>query len=320
MLSRHMKILLSSTIVFLVLAAGVFWYVLKVKPLQKQISTLETSIKSELTLIEKYENGNVNKTEEEQDTVALQKKIPVVESVDQFLLLLEEAEVVSGSLIQQVTFSKSTEALIEKAAEESINDGGIAKTEETDTIKEPGLPEGLEKLTATLTVEAKNYFELEAFIRQVEKFERITNVESLQFTGFNEISNRDALPHTREKLTYNMTISTYYYPSLEELKDQAPNYEPQDPAEKKNPLYQGDVSDYLNGNIPSTTKYKVVEKNGVTYHIYSYEVKKGDTLFQLSVKYYNSRKGEDLIKSWNNLTQLETGTTIEIPVPTDSGI
>jgi hypothetical protein len=41
----------------------------------------------------------------------------------------------------------------------------------------------------------------------------------------------------------------------------------------------------------------VVEKQDATYHIYTYQVQKGDMLFQLSVKYYNSRKGEELIKA-----------------------
>jgi type IV pilus assembly protein PilO len=65
-------------------------------------------------------------------------------------------------------------------------------------------------------------------------------------------------------------------------------------------------------------EYTVVEKQDITYHAYTYQLQKGDMLFQFSVKYYNSRKGEDLIKSWNNITYLEGGMTIEIPVPIDS--
>lgn len=70
----------------------------------------------------------------------------------------------------------------------------------------------------------------------------------------------------------------------------------------------------------SKEKYKEVEKDGETYRVYSYDVKSGDTLFQLSIKYYNSEKGIDLIKGWNNMKRLLAGTTIEIPVPADSKI
>jgi hypothetical protein len=55
---------------------------------------LEASILSEQALIDQYENGNGNSGEtkaEVQNTLSLQKKVPVIDNVDQFLLLLEEA-------------------------------------------------------------------------------------------------------------------------------------------------------------------------------------------------------------------------------------
>jgi type IV pilus assembly protein PilO len=146
-------------------------------------------------------------------------------------------------------------------------------------------------------------------------------VESLQFNGFEEISNLEELPEEREVLIYNLILSTYYFLKLEELKGQAPKYEPLDPAEKKNPLYQSEIEDKLDEPIDvSKEKYKEVEKDGKTYQVYSYDVKSGDTLFQLSIKYYNSEKGIELIRSWNNMKRLLAGTTIEIPVLADSEI
>lgn len=328
MISRKMRVLLSILTAVLVLGASVSWYMLKVKPLEKQISTLESSILSEQALIDQYETGNSDNkaTEEGQNTLSLQKKIPVVDNVDQFLLLLEEAEVVSGSLISNVSFSKSTEAASnETTLEEDIEtlEGaeGAEQQEEQPESTSPTLPAGLEKLTATLTVEADHYFQLETFVRQMEQSERITNVESLQFSGFEEISHLEQLPEEQEVLTYNLTISTYYFPKLEELKDQAPKYEPLDPAEKKNPLYQSEIEDNLDEPVDvSKEKYTVVEKDSKTYHVYSYDVKSGDTLFQLSIQYYNSEKGIDLIRSWNSMKRLLAGTTIRIPVPADSEI
>lgn len=334
MISRKMRTLLSVLMVVLVLGSGVMWYLLKVKPLENQISTLESSILSEQALIDQYETGNGKSsetTEEVQNTLSLQKKVPVVDNVDQFLLLLEEAEVVSGSLISNVSFSKSTQATPDETTLEedieTLEGGARGEEQEQPESTAPTLPAGLEKLTATLTVESDHYFQLEAFVRQVEQFERITNVESLQFNGFQEISNLEELPEEQEVLTYNLTLSTYYFPKLEELKDQAPKYEPLNPAEKKNPLYQSEIPDSLGKKADvnakqdkEAEKYKVVEKDGKTYHVYSYNVKRGDTLFQLSIQYYNSEKGIDLIRSWNNMKRLLAGTTIKIPVPADSEI
>ena len=42
------------------------------------------------------------------NTANLQKKIPVAELADQFVLLLEKAEVASGSRILSIAFNKGT--------------------------------------------------------------------------------------------------------------------------------------------------------------------------------------------------------------------
>ena len=52
----------------------------------------------------------------------------------------------------------------------------------------------------------------------------------------------------------------------------------------------------------------------------SYEVQPGDTFFELAMKFYNNNKGIELIKNWNNITELQAGTTIEIPIPVDGEI
>ncbi|MDQ0219378.1 LysM peptidoglycan-binding domain-containing protein [Peribacillus cavernae] len=191
------------------------------------------------------------------------------------------------------------------------------------------MPPGIEKITAAMVVEAPGYFELEGFIKAVEELPRITKVESLVFTGNQEIKQ---VEDQSDKLRYNMTVSTYYYPGLEKLKKQLPKYDVPEPGNKVNPFYQSELSipaKPSRGQEPGNDNRdardtgensRIVEINQRKYRVYSYKVKPGDTLFKIAVAFYNSRKGEALIKSWNKMTSLQAGTTIEIPVPVDGKI
>lgn len=346
-ISRPMRIILSIlTFILFIVAAGAF-YMLKVKPLDAQISSLEESIKVEEDVVKQYESGNQEPIEEEvKNTTELQKKVPVIDQIDQFLLMLEEAEVVSGSLIRNADFEKSTvdengesittEEDIQNLEEDNktfneqtpkINnhtENGKAAGDETNSEvqKEAALPAGLKKLTANLTIEADEYTEIKDFVKQIEQFDRITNIDSLEFTGFEEITNIDDYPEERQVLTYSMTVSTYFYPSLEELKDQAPKYEPEDPADKDNPFYQqGEIprSALIKRNLDNLP-YEEVERDGTTYHVYEYVVEKGDTLSSIADIFYQDGNGEALIKSWNGLTsdKVKEGTKLEIPVEVNS--
>lgn len=310
MLSRRMKLLIFFVFAFLFIAGGA-WYFLTIKPLEIEIATLQESIKTEKRLIYQYENGNPEQTEQEIETLSLQKRVPVVDNMEQFLLMLEEAEVVSKSLIQNVSFSKSTEAVVnETTVEEDINnlEAGTYGMEQPES-DEPILPEGLEKLVANLTIEADDYFELKDFVQRIEQFDRIINVDSLQYNGFTEITNITEEISEPPVLSYNMAISTYYFPKLEELKDQAPKYESENPSEKKNPLYQSELE-----NLGFILPEKPSTDSGV--EALTYTVKPGDTLFGLALKFYNSNDGMEKIREANGLmgSLILTGQELLIPL------
>lgn len=290
-------------------------YYFAYKPLQDQIASLKSAIAKEKNEQEKLDHQE--KKTASINTTALQRKLPVTELVDQFVLMLEEVEVTSGSLITNLSFTDSKQAGEENAGETET-------TEETNTSS---LPEGVEKLTATITVESQTYLELESFVKGLENLERVTKVESLHYTGIQESVR---LNNATDRLTYSLTVATYYYPKLAELKNQLPKYQEPKPANKINPIFEAQLPNLPEKKEAKSTNDKastpeeekrsegiIVERDQVTYKVFTYKVQPGDTLFQLAITYYNSRKGEKIIKDWNHLKQLEANTTIEIPIPTD---
>ena len=219
-----------------------YLYIQMYQPVIKEIMKLQSSIttvKNEVSTLDV--SKKVDTAELLTNTANLQKKLPVAELSDQFVLLLEKAEVASGSRIISIAFNKgdNTEAANTTAedniaaAEQANQDAKNAMNFQQDTATTPAttLPAGVKKLTVTLSVESPSYTELEAFIKELEELPRITKVESLSFAGVAE-------GDTSNVLTYSVVASTYYYPDLTDLKNQLPDYEAPAPSKKTNPLYK----------------------------------------------------------------------------------
>ena len=290
-----------------VIGGALYVYFLHFQPLQQKVNELEAAItkeKQELAMID--ETGQSSAKKEIVNTSELQQKIPVQPLTDQIVLSLEEAEVASGTLITSLTFQEG-----EESEQQSQDDLGIqTETENTDESAE-NLPGGVKQIQAEMTVASPSYKELETFVKEIEQLPRMAKVESLQFAGTQEARELVVKP---ENLSFQVIVSFYYYPELEELVQQLPNYEAPPASDKENPLYEPKIE------IPpktETEKGNIVEKDNITYEVFTYKVQRGDTLFRISMRYYNSRAGEALIKKWNNMTILMAGTTIEIPVPVD---
>ncbi|WP_108669440.1 LysM peptidoglycan-binding domain-containing protein [Peribacillus acanthi] len=332
-----------------------FWF--HFLPLKERISSLSTTISAQE---EKLDNVGTQGTEKKGEiltqTTELQKKLPVAPLVDQFILELERAEVESGSLITSFTFGQNQQIATETGETGSGMVSEIANsivsvetnsTSEAANTNENGqpieslpavpLPDGVEQLTVSMTVESPSYFELEAFIKAIEDLPRITKIDNLTFTGQREVRESSV---TVTKLTYSVTVSTFYFPKLEDLKSQVPKYEKPAPSEKINPLVPIEVTPSVDSadrqdveseeENPSNDaneetvdnqdseeekhEYVMEEKNGKSYKVYEHKVESGDTFFNLAMKYYSDPEEQKTIKSWNGISRLMAGKTIEIPV------
>jgi type IV pilus assembly protein PilO len=228
--------LLACTIILGLLYVG-YLYVLK--PLKQKEETLLSQLVTEQQLLQQIRNEEAKKREGlGLSAVELQKKLPTKPLVDQFILDLEQAEVVSDSFISKISFEN----------EEGVNDSEeIEMSEgqkEENATSDPSLPKGIEKISVNLEVTSPSYYQLERFIETLEKLPRIVKVESISFTGSQEVTS---VNHSIEPLNYLLTVSTYYYPKLEELQKKIPELEIPEPKRKTSPLFE--ISDQFKKQI-----------------------------------------------------------------------
>jgi type IV pilus assembly protein PilO len=247
-LSKLDKIILlaGSLLLVLVIVYGQF---LKLTPLKSDVSMKEQSLNTEQKLLEVVTQKKVDETTQVvEDTRELQKKVPVKPLLEQFILDLEKAEIVSKSVISSMSFTKDADVVLatETPADQAGATGqetatppaqtGEATQEAADASGQPAaapVSNGLKKLSVSLSVESPTYEDLEKFIKTLESLERIVVVETISYTGGKEITSLDL---ELEKLQYSITVSAYYLPTLDDLIAELPKIDAPAPANKKNPL------------------------------------------------------------------------------------
>jgi type IV pilus assembly protein PilO len=242
-------------------------YMYTLKPLYNRIDELKTQVETEKQILEETQSQVAEQqTTVIESVVELQKKVPVKPLVEQLLLDLEKAEVVSDSFIQSMVFneeaemnnqaeqqetpiepnqqgtknnSKAQPAVNEPNQQENADNANEQPTEEQEQTPQqqaqasPTLPSGLKKVTAQLTVQSPSYYHLERFLETLEGLTRIVSVESLTFAGNPELTSIDT---EVKPLTYTLTVSAFYHPGLANLQDQVPPLDVPPPSEKRNPL------------------------------------------------------------------------------------
>lgn len=222
----------------LILLFFIALYFTLIKPLETNRNQLENDLKTEKQLLEVVQT-RVNQMQNQtfESTIELQKQVPVKPVLEQFLLDLEKAEVVSNSFISNMSFG---EAIVspQNTLEEYIDMNKDEETSEEAQEQENStqFPEGLERITANLSVVAPDYFALEEFITTLESQTRITQIENLVFAGQEEITS---IEQEINPVPFTVTVSTFYLPSLTDLVDDLPTLETPLPSNKKNPFPTG---------------------------------------------------------------------------------
>jgi type IV pilus assembly protein PilO len=324
-LSKKEQVMIA--VIFLLLTAGLIsFYLLTIKPIQATVQELEMELNQEEAVLATIDASINDKQDKSfQGTMELQKVVPVEPLLEQFLLDLVKAETVSNSFITSMEFGGSNDTdettnIVEEYMEEveETDEENSENTNDTDaaisSTRNGTIPEGLKRLTVTLTVESPSYYELEAFIRAIEELKRITKVDELSFSGNKEIVSTEDEP---EKLTYTLTLSTFYYPKLAELRDQLPPLEVPKPGQKVNPLVPvvPTADDNEDTNRKEENPTDEAGESDTNYTIIKHKVKQGETLYSISQEYYRDRGGEEIIREWNQLTTdtVYTRQVLEIP-------
>lgn len=341
-LTKKDKLLVFATVlVLIVLLVGIYFFVLY--PKLEKVSLKESELHSQEQLLSALQSKVTSaNTHTFENTVSLQKKLPIKPMSQQLLLLIEKAEVISNSFVANISFADG-ELTIDPPAEENVDE----QNEEATSDQSEGekvvafLPSGVKKITAQLRVESPSYFELEKFIDILENSVRIVVIEEIKFTANEEIIEEE---QAEKLLKYDVILSAFYMPALTDLLDTLPKIQSPNPANKKNPLTNfGNVPRKDSQSLletPSTTEQnedlnsideieqtpeqeqpsspskqeeeKIVEKVNKQK---TYTVQPGDNLFRISLRFYQSQAGIEKIKNANNLHNetIFAGQTLLIP-------
>ncbi|WP_226680244.1 pilus assembly protein PilO [Sutcliffiella horikoshii] len=227
-LQRKHYVLLSSCVLLIVLGIAGFYYV-SYAPKEVRAEQLQQEKAIEEQLIQVLEQQEETAQANGNTTVELQRKIPVTPFLEQLILELEKAEVLSESTIVNMSFGEG-----EFIPASTLEDYETMHDEEEETVQEEAyLPEGLKKVTVNLSVESEVYEDLSTFLSSLESLTRITQIESVSFTGQPEVTSTE---QELQPLTYSVTLSAFYHPELEDLIEELPPLSVPEPANRINPF------------------------------------------------------------------------------------
>ncbi|WP_445490120.1 pilus assembly protein PilO [Niallia sp. 03133] len=238
--NKSALLLIVSIIVLLFLAVGArFFYLM---PLYQEADRKQSELQSaeqQVAILQSKINSSTEKTAA--SSMGLQKQVPVKRLLEQALLDIEKAEIISGSNLIEIKMN-GTEADEDLKDEElTTADKAIKEANKTENnavdingeSSDAALPNGIKKTSINITGEADTYDELEKLIESIQSSQRIMDVESLHITGTEEIIS---VEDTDQKIEFDMSVSIYYYPELNDLIKDIPPLESPKTSDKNNPF------------------------------------------------------------------------------------
>ncbi|SEM33136.1 type IV pilus assembly protein PilO [Mesobacillus persicus] len=243
---KELLILLASILVVVGFILGTYY--LYLNPKKQEVSNKQDQLKTEEQLLAAIQTKIAGATAPLEGTVAeLQKKVPVKQQLEQLILDLNKAEVMSKSFIANMSFAEgdvAARAGTEPATAETpaTTEGTEETTVEAETVEPVAdeqqyqpipLPEGIKKLSVNLSVTSPGYKELMKFLDALEGLNRRIVIESVAFSGTTELTNVEV---EQQEFSYSITLAAFYMPELEDLEDQLPELEVPAPGNKSNPF------------------------------------------------------------------------------------
>lgn len=311
--SQKEKALIVLAIVFL-LALAAYSYFMVYTPARDAKLQAEQLLSSERDVLMGLQTQLKELPEGEKISAsALQQKVSIEPLSELIVLQIEQAELLSGSLVTNIAIAEEPVVL---------------------PVPVEGL-ENLQQVQTTVSIEVADYKNITTFIKEIEAMDRILIVDSIDFGAMDEVTQAD---QETENIEVSMSFSAYFRPDLIALLDTLPKVDAPPPAGKANPLPQNDGTDLavpaeevvpaeeaavdvevdVDVDIEEDSAAVTAEPNPnvagaqtAGYH----KVQKGDTLFSIAVKYFNSRDGEALIQQANGKTDktVVVGETLIIP-------
>ncbi|KZM56337.1 hypothetical protein NSQ61_15285 [Aeribacillus sp. FSL K6-1121] len=255
---QERKIFFYCLIILLFLLIGVV-YMYTVKPLKDDVALAQLDANQlEVEMKQLEAQLNKSKTDKEENTAQLEKKMPLSRNMDQLLLDLQEAEYVSGSQIQNISFQdeqtlsesellsennktdtndtnenkeQNESAEMESATNQSENENTDAPSNQSENQSASNESTEKEKyknvklITFNLSVVSPDFKHFLQFLQEIEKLERITRVDVLSFTkpGEKELLEDE----TNQTITMEIQLTTFYFDSTDKSHSSETNKESQ---------------------------------------------------------------------------------------------
>ena len=305
--------LIGLAVVFLLVLLAYSYFVLYA-PARDARAQAEQSLSSEREVLMALENQLKDLPAGEPVSASeLQRKVSVDALTDLIVLQIEQAELLSNSLVTAISFTE----------------GPLEVVQPVEGV------ENIQEVLTSISLEAPDYASITSFIREIEKMERIMVVESINFGANEEVTQ---LEQEQEALSVTLNFSAFYRPDLIELNDTLPKVDAPPPANKSNPLPQNDGTDLADTEEEMPVAEEDVEVDvdvdvnveedsvssieaspnpniaGAQISVV-HKVESGDSLSSIALKYFGDSESGLLIQQANNLPDqnIMAGTTLIIP-------
>lgn len=224
-----------------VLAAVLFFFL--VNPLLSDLKSTKANIDSKETDIELLEAQLANIGREEVDideeTLANEKKIPRERHLDEYILSLQQLELLNNSKIESVAFAYDSSMDLEEAEEgaetpeehieeEEADNEENEESEATENGEEEAIdeesedgtptidpvilqekPDQLQVMTVSMTGRSQSYNDFLALIEMIEDMERISIVTNVHFTQ--PVEEDEFIEDPMNTVPFQAEITTFYY-------------------------------------------------------------------------------------------------------------
>ncbi|MDN7240355.1 LysM peptidoglycan-binding domain-containing protein [Planococcus sp. N028] len=315
MTKRQKEIALIVLAIVFLLALAAYSYLSVYAPAKAARLQAEQTLSSERDVLMALQTQLKEVPEGEKiSTSELQQKVSVEPLSELIVLQIEQAELISNSLVKDIAIAEAPVVL-------------------------PVPVEGLENLQAvqtTVAVEVADYKSITTFIKEIEAMDRIMIVDSIDFSSNKEVTSAD---QEKELLEVSLGFSAYFRPDLIALADTLPKVDAPAPARKSNPLPQNDGTKFadkeeeavpakeaevevdVNVNVENDDSASAATTPAANLNVVgtttapTHKVVKGDTLFSIAIKYYNMKDGMAWIQRANNMRDANVmiGQTLTIP-------
>jgi len=201
---------------------GAIYYFL-IYPLNEEKNSKETTITTVENEIALLDAQSVVPVEEVENSIVLEKKVPLTRELDKLIQSIEEVELISEAKIQSIDFNNYDEIVADSAlvsTEEetatetegvAVEDGEGEQAAETPVspVANTPLPSQLKLITFNISVLTKDYDHFNTFIKELESIERINRIDQVEFSMPGEEQGYDE--EIEEAISATIQVTTFYY-------------------------------------------------------------------------------------------------------------